>query len=187
MNRQLPRQLLRRLALPLCALAALGATDAAFAGQTSLAGQRCPAGSVVSGFSDDGTLDCVALPSVECPAGQYLQSVDAATGAVTCGKLQDRFYTKRSGPLASVGQAQSPLLYTAGAECDAGDIVIAGGGRCAASDYGMTATYPALANGSLGSVGTLSQATGSVWRFYCSLQGAPGSTSFAYALCMKGN
>ena len=181
------QRLLHRLGLSVCAGVALGAADVAVAGSTGSAGQRCPAGSVVSGFADDGTLDCVALPSVECPAGQYLQSVDAATGAATCGKLQDRFYTKRSGPLASVGLAQSPLLYTAGAECDAGDIVIAGGGRCAASNYGMTATYPALANGALGSVGALSSSTGSVWRFYCSLQGAPGATSFAYALCLKAN
>ena len=55
------QRLLHRLGLSVCAGVALGAADVAVAGSTGSAGQRCPAGSVVSGFADDGTLMSVSV------------------------------------------------------------------------------------------------------------------------------
>jgi hypothetical protein len=85
-----------------------------------------------------------------------------------CVSVASRLYTRRA-PIAHSTDPGQPFLYLGTVRCDAGDLALSGGGRCAASDYGVTGSF----------------AEDGAYRHNCVLTNGIGADAFVYVVCLK--
>lgn len=83
-------------------------------GTIQCANMNCPTGSLFKGLDGSGNAICEALPTTFCPPGQYLQSINTATGARVCRDVDPQVDVMTCGAPDANGRVSSVLRGISG-------------------------------------------------------------------------